>query len=95
MTVYGALIHTRKPLTSLRFKPALLLRRSMAQKHSKSGIPHEDRTAAEPRDEDMHDVTLHKIQDVNEVIKLYKLRINDAKRGVKVSASIMRLIDDA
>lgn len=57
----------------------------MARKENKSGIPHEDRTATEPRSEALHDVILHKIQNVNESIKLYKLQIKDARKGVKVS----------
>ena len=65
----------------------------MAQKHSSSGIPHEDRTAAEPREEGLHDVVLHKIEDVNESIKLYKLRIKNEQQGVKVSLAFISVMD--
>jgi hypothetical protein len=51
-------------------------------------LPHEDRTATEPRERELHDVILHSIEDVNESIKLYKLRVKDAKKGVKVRKHI-------
>jgi hypothetical protein len=48
------------------------------------GIPHEDRTASEPRDEALHPVIVHKITNIHSEIKLFKLRIKDAKHGIKV-----------
>jgi hypothetical protein len=39
----------------------------------------------EPREKNIHDVILDNIEEVNDSIKLYKLRIKDAKNGVKVS----------
>jgi hypothetical protein len=56
----------------------------MASKPRTHGIPHEDRTAAEPRDEALYPVILHEIRDVNNDIKLFRLRIKDRERGVKV-----------
>ena len=72
-----------KPLVVRSLTTRYLLRRTMSTKAS--GIPHEDRTAAEPRSSALHAVTIHKITSVNPDIKLYKLRIKDAKHGVKVS----------
>jgi hypothetical protein len=50
----------------------------------KARLPHEDRTAAEPREDDVHAVILDDIRRVNDSIKLYKLRVKDENRGIKV-----------
>ena len=50
----------------------------------KASLPHADRTATEPRGKELHPVILHKIEHVNDTIKLFNLRIKDEKKGVKV-----------
>lgn len=50
----------------------------------RSQLPHEDRTAAEPRQDKLNDVVLHEIQQVNNSIRLYTLRIKDREKGIKV-----------
>jgi hypothetical protein len=47
-------------------------------------LPHEDRTATEPRQDDIHPVILSKIERVNSNIKLFKLKVQDKEKGVKV-----------
>ncbi|KIW02583.1 uncharacterized protein PV09_06033 [Verruconis gallopava] len=49
-------------------------------------LPHEERTAAEPRADAIHDVILDQVEDVNDSIKLFKLKIKDSRNGVEFSA---------
>lgn len=42
-----------------------------------TSIPHEERTAAEPREHGMHKVILDRIEEVNTNIRLLKLRTHD------------------
>jgi hypothetical protein len=73
----------RKPPYSSRFilssKPALC--RTMAI--VRANISHEDRTVAEPRQDDIHPVVLSKIERVNNDTKLFKLSIQDKEKGVR------------
>ncbi|KAF2814925.1 uncharacterized protein BDZ99DRAFT_485458 [Mytilinidion resinicola] len=56
----------------------------MAQTRSTTGyLSHEERTAAEVRDPDLHSVILDSIEPVNERIRLLKLRVKDQQRGIK------------
>ena len=50
----------------------------------KGRLPHEDRTATEPRSRELHPVILEKVETVNDVIRLFKLKVKDEKKGVKV-----------
>jgi hypothetical protein len=50
----------------------------------KAQLPHEDRTAAEPRSKELHPVILDKVKTVNDGIRLFKLKVKDKKGGVKV-----------
>lgn len=54
-------------------------------------LPHEDRTVSEPRQDDIHAVVLSKIERVNSNIKLYRLTIQDKKKGVKVGHFISQI----
>jgi hypothetical protein len=56
--------------------------RTMATVRAK--LAHEDRTVAEPRQDDIHPVILSKIERVNPNVQLYKLTIQDKEKGVKV-----------
>jgi hypothetical protein len=56
--------------------------RTMATK--RSNLPHEDRTAKEPRNGALHSVSLSKIERVNDTIRLFQLEIKDKERGIKV-----------
>jgi hypothetical protein len=47
-------------------------------------LPHEDRTATEPRENDVHDVILDNIENFNQSVKLFKLKVKDGKNRVKV-----------
>jgi hypothetical protein len=47
-------------------------------------LPHEDRTATEPREKDVHDVILDNIENFNQSVKLFKLKVKDGTNGVKV-----------
>ena len=51
----------------------------------RSGLGHEERTAAEPRDKDLHPVILNSIESVNEKIRLFRLAIKDQRSGIPVS----------
>lgn len=42
-----------------------------------SSVPHEERTATEPREHGMHKVILHRIEEVNTNIRLLKLRMHN------------------
>lgn len=55
---------------------------------SESGKPyksHEERTATEPRDPDLVDVTIDHVQPVHSTVRLFKLGLVDRQRGLKVS----------
>ncbi|KAF2427351.1 ferredoxin reductase-like protein [Tothia fuscella] len=52
----------------------------MANKNT--GLPHEDRTAKEPRSGELHPVIVDSIDQVNETIKLFRLRVKVVERGV-------------
>ncbi|KAL9094524.1 MAG: hypothetical protein Q9165_003083 [Trypethelium subeluteriae] len=49
----------------------------------RENLSHEERTAAEPRDDGLHPVTLSKIEQVNDSIRLLRLGVLDRQRGVK------------
>ena len=42
-----------------------------------TSVPHEERTAAEPREHGMHRVILDRIEEVNTNIRLLKLRMHN------------------
>ncbi|KAF2234302.1 ferredoxin reductase-like protein [Viridothelium virens] len=46
-------------------------------------LSHEERTAAEPREDGLHPVKLNRIEQVNESIRLLRLSVLDHQRGVK------------
>lgn len=54
-------------------------------------LPHEERTADEPRDPNLHAVILKRIQDVNSNIRLFRLSAKDQTEGILVC---VRLIDE-
>lgn len=47
-------------------------------------MSHEERTADEPRDHDIHLVNLSNIEEVNPTVRLLQLRVQDQERGLKV-----------
>jgi hypothetical protein len=47
-------------------------------------LPHEDRTARQPRSGELHPVILDAVETVNDSIRLFKLRIKNEERGIKV-----------
>ncbi|OCL14413.1 hypothetical protein AOQ84DRAFT_281101 [Glonium stellatum] len=49
----------------------------------RSSLSHEERTATEPRDKDLHPVILSSIESVNERIRLFRLAIKDQRSGIK------------
>ena len=61
-------------------------RRNMASKPSSvSGIPHEVRTATEPRQDGLHPVRLSRITQVNPMIRLLRLTISSGlSSGVRI-----------
>ena len=73
----------KRPQTSLRksFLVSFPLR-SMAT--VRSSLPHEDRTAAEPRENSVEPVFLSHIQDVNDTIRLLRLSAVDPNHTIKV-----------
>lgn len=54
----------------------------------KDYLPHEDRTAQEPRGDRLHPVTVGKITQINDDIKIFRLDIEDEENGIEVCASI-------
>jgi hypothetical protein len=50
----------------------------------RSKLPHEDRTAKEPRTGELHPVILDQIDTVNDTIRLFRLEVKHKERGVKV-----------
>ena len=63
------------------FLPTMIQARSAIR----SGLSHEERTATEPRDKDLHTVILNSIESVNEKIRLFQLVIKDRRSGIPVS----------
>ena len=63
------------------FLPTMVQARSVIR----SSLSHEERTATEPRDEDLHPVILNNIESVNEKIRLFRLAIKDQRSGIPVS----------
>lgn len=57
--------------------------RSMAT--VRSSLPHEDRTAAEPRESRLEPVVLSNVRQVNENIRLLRLNAADPNHTIKVS----------
>jgi hypothetical protein len=67
----------------LRYSPLIDVSvRTMTTERTK--LPHEDRTAREPRNGELHPVILDHIETVNDTIRLFRLGIKDKERGVKV-----------
>lgn len=50
---------------------------------AKANLSHEERTATEPRDKDLHSVILDKVKQVNDYIRTFMFTIPD-KKGIKV-----------
>lgn len=71
----------------LAFQPAaldrLLCHRTMAT--IRSSLPHEDRTAAEPRQNSIEPVILSHIRQVNDNIRLLRLNAVDPNHSIKVN----------
>lgn len=81
-------IHLSLPILSTPLKRSyakVLPWTMMAAVQQKLHLPHEERTANEPRSRGLHPVTIHRIKQVNKDIKEYRLKIADEKRGIKVS----------
>lgn len=60
----------------------------------RSNTSHEERTATEPRDVGLHHVQVHRIEQINSMVRVIDLKIMDAETGVKVwnaSAALMSL----
>ena len=47
-------------------------------------LPHEERTADEPRDPNLHTVILQQIKQLNSNIKLFTLSAKDTTQGISV-----------
>ena len=50
-------------------------------------LNHEERTASEPRRSNVHTVFPSRIEQVNDSVKVIRLAIEDAERGIEVSRS--------
>ena len=50
----------------------------------RSPLPHEDRTAEEPRENQLESVTLANIVDINQNIRLLRLNALDPNHAIKV-----------
>ena len=48
-------------------------------------VPHEERTAAEPREHGMHKVVLDRIEEINTNIRLLKLRMHNRDEQLQAS----------
>lgn len=68
-----------------------LNRRTMAT--IRTSLPHEDRTAQEPRDPSVHSVILANIREVNENIRLLRLNATDPNRAIKVHSNVSVLLN--
>lgn len=51
----------------------------------RSSLPHEDRTASEPRENTLEPVILANIREVNENIRLFRLNAADPNHTIKVA----------
>jgi hypothetical protein len=51
-------------------------------------LNHEERTASEPRRSNVHTVSPISIEQVNDSVKVIRLAIEDAERGIEVSTSL-------
>lgn len=47
-------------------------------------LPHEERTADEPRDPNVHTIILQRVDQLNRNIKLFTLSAKDQTRGIPV-----------
>lgn len=71
------------PLRSSGFLPQkTAFFRTMATERAR--LPHEERTADEPRDPNLHTVILKQIQEVNSNIRLFTLSAKDQVAGIPV-----------
>lgn len=52
-----------------------------------SSLPHEERTAAEPRENQLEPVILSHIREVNDSIRLLRLNAVDPNHTIKVSTA--------
>jgi len=66
-------------------RTSIAAQRAMATVHSGIYKNHQERTAAEPRRPNVHQVELARIDQVNDSVRLLRLRVADQARGVEVS----------
>ncbi len=72
------LVRTHTCQTSRSFSttvPNRITPSKMMSTSTTASVPHEERTAAEPREHGMHKVILDKIEEINTNIRLLKLRM--------------------
>lgn len=60
--------------------------RSMATVNNGFYKTHTERTAAEPRRPSVHQVELSRVDQINDSVRLLRLKIADQTRGIEVSA---------
>jgi len=69
---------------SIRRFSALTQQVSLPMATERARLLHEERTAGEPRDPNVHSVILSDIEEVNSNIRLYKLSTKDQDQGIRV-----------
>lgn len=58
----------------------------------RSNTSHEERTATEPRDVGLHHVQVHRIEQVNSMVRVIDLKVMNAEAGVKVCKTSVIII---
>jgi hypothetical protein len=55
-------------------------------------LSHEERTATEPRDKNLHSVIIDEVTPVNNRIKIYRLAVKDREKGINVHRPLQTLM---
>jgi hypothetical protein len=80
---------------SVRRFSALTQQVSSAMATERARLPHEDRTAGEPRNPNVHSVILCGIEEVNSNVRLYTLSAKDQDQGIRVCKVSSSLFENA
>lgn len=80
------LIHKTTSISTSILKPTTnkILKRTMSTAKTHDSIPHEDRTAAEPRQNVVEPVTISSIRDINSTTRVLRLTPEDPTHTIKV-----------
>ena len=81
--------HTNVLPSCQLFKLHPYINRGMSS-HVRSSLSHEERTAAEPRENELHEVVLHQIHHVLPNVRLIRLRPRNNQQPIKVCLHLFK-----